>query len=434
MFQTQGRTAEALRCFQQACGKQPEFAAAHSNLLLAMHYDPAKSPEEIFAEHRKTPHASVEPARSHSNDPTPDRRLRIGYLSPDFRSHSVAFFFEPVIEAHDRAAFEVTCYSNVPRPDHATLRFERLADRWRNVRGLGDEAAAALIRADGIDILIDLAGHTGENRLDVMARKPAPVAVTWLGYPDTTGLPQIDYRITDAWADPPGASERFHTEELVRLPGGFLCYMKPRDVAGCGLPPCERTGHITFGSFNNFSKLNPQVAEVWSAILDRVPGSRLLLKSKALGDQGARQRARELFRGRDGVELLARNPSVRQHLEIYGRVDIALDPFPYNGTTTTCEALWMGVPVVALAGRRHAGRASLSLLASLGLEELIAESVEDYARIAAGLAGDPARLRELRATLRRRMAESRLTDAQTFTRVLESAYRTMWRRWCERTL
>ncbi len=328
---------------------------------------------------------------------------------------------------------EVYCYSNVARPDAVTQRFQALADHWRDIRGVPDSRAAELIREDRIDILVDLAGHTAGSRLLVFARKPAPVQATWCGYPATTGLAAIDYRITDALADPPGETDHLHTERLVRLPGAFLCYGPPADAPAVSNLPARASGHITFGCFNFLAKVTPRIVEAWSALLAAVPGARLVLKSAPLVDESTRRLVWERFRahGTDPgrVELLG--PVTReQHLETYHRIDIALDTFPYHGTTTTFEALWMGVPVVTAAGATHASRVGVSLLENAGLGDWVAPSLEDYVELAAAKARRPDLLADLRAGLRGRLARSPLTDAALFTSRLEEAYRRMWRSWC----
>jgi len=433
----QGQLEEAVRSYREALALKPDFAMAHSNLLFVLHYELAGGPEALFAEHLRWA-AQQAPATTvrlpHPGERAPERRLRIGYVSPDFRAHSVAYFIEPILEAHDRRGFEVFCYSDVSRPDGVTARLQSLADGWRSTFGMTSAQVEDQVRQDRIDILVDLAGHTGGNRLLVFARKPAPVQVTYLGYPDTTGLRAIDYRITDEWADPPGQTERLHTEELVRLPRGFLCYRPPRDAPEIAPLPALGTGAVTFGSFNNLAKMTPEVIGLWSAILREVPGARLILKSKALGDAGAQERLRETFR-QNGVAaqrivLWGVIPGHRGHLEAYQQIDIALDSYPYHGTTTTCEALWMGVPVIVLAGGAHVSRVGVSLLSAVGLAEFIADCPERYLELAAGTAGDLDRLRRLRAQLRDRMTGSPLTGVTGFTKSIEDAYRRMWRRWC----
>jgi predicted O-linked N-acetylglucosamine transferase (SPINDLY family) len=295
---------------------------------------------------------------------------------------------------------------------------------------LGDESVEALIRKDGIDILVDLAGHTAHHRLSVFARKPAPIQVTWLGYPNTTGLSAIDYRITDALSDPPGQTERWHTEKLLRLPGAFSCYLPPAESPPVGPLPALAAGHVTLGCFNHIAKVTPSLLGLWAGILKDLPGSRLFLKSRGLADPGTAGRIREELAGSgvapERVELRGEALPTAEHLGLYNRVDIALDTFPYNGTTTTCEALWMGAPVVALAGATHVSRVSASLLTHLGAAELIASSADEYRLRCLALAADLPRLAERRATQRDRMRASPICDAAGFTRGLEEAYGRMW--------
>jgi predicted O-linked N-acetylglucosamine transferase (SPINDLY family) len=305
-----------------------------------------------------------------------------------------------------------------------------MAEGWHDIRGLPDEEAARQIQRQEIDILVDLAGHTSENRLPLLGRRPAPIQVTYCGYPNTTGMEAIQYRLTDQWADPPGLTEHLHIEKLVRLPRGFLCYQPPADAPPLGDLPARKTGQVTFGSFNALPKLRPSCIAAWSEILRRVPNSCLILKSKGLSDPEARQRVLDLFAAHGirepRVELAATLPSHAHHLDLYNTVDIALDTFPYHGTTTTCEAFWMGVPVVVLAGATHVSRVGVSLLERLGLAFLIADFQAAYIDRAVALAGDLDRLAGLRTGLRRRMTDSPLTDVASFTRDLENAYRGMW--------
>jgi predicted O-linked N-acetylglucosamine transferase (SPINDLY family) len=288
---------------------------------------------------------------------------------------------------------------------------------------------------DGIDILVDLAGHTAENRLLVFARKPAPVQITWLGYPNTTGMPVMDYRLTDEIADPPGEAGHYHSETLIRLPDGFLCYSPPDDAPEVSGLPARQSVRITFGSFNNLPKINEAVIALWSRLLLQVPQSDLLLKSKQFADAHVRQRFLDLFTSHgiaaERITLQPRVPSTAGHLALYDRVDIGLDPFPYNGTTTTCEALWMGVPVITLRGDRHAGRVGASLLTRVGLKELIAESEAHYIEIGKKLARDLDGLEELRTDLRARMQASTLCDGQSFARMMENTFRLFWKTWCQ---
>jgi protein O-GlcNAc transferase len=359
----------------------------------------------------------------------------VGYLSPDFREHSTGYFVEGLLAGHDRGAVEVFCYSSGRAADGVTARLKEHFACFRNVVGMSDRSAAELIRRDGIDVLVDLAGHTGENRLLILAYKAAPVQVTYLGYPNTTGMTAIAYRLTDALADPPGEGVERYSEKLVRLPGSFLCYRPVEDAPEAGEPPAARQGSVTFGCFNAQAKINLPLVEQWSRILRRVARSSLIVKNASLADGATRDRLAGMFGvcgvGVERLELLGRTATPAQHLAVYRRVDIALDTFPYHGTTTTCEALWMGVPVVTLAGAVHRSRVGVSLLRSVGLPELVAGSWDEYVEIAAGLAGDRGRLVELRAGMRERMRESRLMDGAGLAREVEGAYRDMWRRWCE---
>ena len=432
----QGELGEAIAAYGQALKLQPNLAGWHSNLVLCLNYDERVAAAALLEAHRDWVgrHAwSVSWLGVHANDRSAERRLKVGYVSPDFRSHSVAHFLEPLLRSHDRSAIEVFCYAEVNWPDARTERFRQLADHWTVTVGMPDEALADRIRDDGIDVLVDLAGHTAKNRLLVFARKPAPVQVTWLGYPNTTGLSAMDYRLVDAVTDPVGDADAFASETLVRLPGGFLCYDGPADAPAPAAPPCLATGTVTFGSFNSAAKLSGATLDAWAALLARLPAARLLLKGKAFADPAtcASFLVRLGTRGvaAQRVELSAYVPQA-EHFAAYGRVDIALDPFPYNGTTTPCEALWMGVPVVTLRGDRHAGRVGASLLTQLGLTDLIAGSIEEYVEIAVALAGDPARLADLRRSLRPRMEASELCDAAAFARKIEAAYRTVWKDWC----
>ena len=434
-----GRIDEAVSCFRRAIEIDPGYSDAHSNLLFTLNYTTKLTRAELYEEHiawarqTESPRAARRSVHEHPRDPL--KRLRIGYVSPDFRRHSVAFFIEPVLAEHSRSHFEVVCYSNVLRPDEVTRRLLEQADHVRNIVGLSDVNAAAMVRSDKVDILIDLAGHTGRARLGLFALKPAPVQASYLGYPNTTGLASMDWRITDACADPQGDGDALHSERLLRLPDSFLCFRPPENAPTPAPAPCLKNGFITFGSFNALAKISAPVVDAWSGLLERVPRSRLLLKAMGLSDPQGRQRILEEFaqRGIDANRLDALSPEIefRTHISRYHLMDIALDPFPYNGTTTTLEALWMGVPVIALAGDRHCGRVGASILSNLDLGELIAPNLENYLVRAAALAADVSRLVELRGTMRERVASSPLRNEKGFVRSLEQAYGAMWRDWCD---
>ncbi len=430
----QWRPAEALASFRRAVALDPAYQPARHALLFNLLCAPAETEETLFAAHTawgqdliaRLPATLPPPGADHGS-----RRLRVGYVSPDFRAHSCAHFLKPLFAAHDRNTVEVHAYARVERPDTTTAWFQAHAEHWRDLRGLGDAAIAALVRADGIDVLVDLAGHTRGQPLTVFALQPAPVQVAWLGYPATSGLSTISYRLTDAAADPPGDADRWHTERLLRLPGGFLCYEAPAEAPAVSPPPAARDGRITFGSFNNPGKVNPDVIAAWARILAAVPGSRLVLKGQLLAHGPARARLGAAFAAA-GVEpgRLELRPWVTggQHpLAAYGDIDIALDTFPYNGTTTTFEALWMGVPVVTVRGARHAARVGASILAQLGRPEWIAPDTDACVTLARNLAADPAALAAHRRTLRDELARSGLCDAVAFARRLEAVYRDLAR-------
>jgi predicted O-linked N-acetylglucosamine transferase (SPINDLY family) len=427
------RVDEGVAAYARAHVLQPASPAAHSAWLFHLHYPADAEAGALAAAHRTYGARFPAPAAPARTDPAPERRLRIGYLSPNFSRHSVGYFVAPVLEHHDRAAFESTCYYLHPRSDDATARMRGFAGRWRDTAGWDDDRLERAIRDDGIDVLVDLAGHTKLNRLPVMARKPAPVQVTWLGYPDTTGLTAIGYRITDAIADPPGAADGRHTEKLVRLPGPMLCYRPPEDAPPVAAP-AARDGGVVFGSFNNTDKLSTAAVALWSRVLAAVPGSRLLLKSARAGVPEAVERMHTAFAAHGIAAARIRLAPWRErradHLAAYADVDVALDTFPYNGTTTTCEALWMGTPVVTLAGAMHMARVGASLLTHAGLPELVAADEAGFVAAAVALAHDGARRDALRKSLRDRLGASPLMDARAHTKNLEAAYRELWRGWC----
>jgi len=435
----QSDPAGAVTCFRKALSLNPGHARAHSNLLLSMNYMADVSQEDMYREAQQFDrqhagrHTEGEPVFPASKDR--DRVLRIGYVSPDFRSHSVAHFIRKLFGEHDRDQVEVYCYANVLVRDAVTDELEAQTDSWCSITGMTSDEAADHIRKDQVDILVDLAGHTADNRLLLFARRPAPVQVNWLGYPNTTGLRCMDYRLTDEIADPPGEADRLHVEQLVRLPHGFLCFQTDSPVPPVSSPPCTNQGHITFGSFNSLQKITAEVITAWSEILHHVPGSRLMLKSSALADETTRIRCATQFAAqgidRDRIELHGLIPARDDHLAMYSQIDIGLDTFPYNGTTTTCEALWMGVPVVTLRGNRHAGRVGASILHHVGIPELIADSVDAYIEQATTLAEHTEELANLRRRLRPQMRASALMNTAQFARSLEKAYRTMWQVWCD---
>ncbi|HEX4794644.1 MAG TPA: tetratricopeptide repeat protein [Humisphaera sp.] len=429
-----GDLDQALECYRKALALSPASHDIHSALLYSMHFQPGVSAQQILAEARRWNQMHAAPLareiQPHDNDAIPDRRLRIGYVSPDFRAHAVGRFILPLLQHHDSAQFEIICYSNTARPDSTTARLKAFAHHWRDIAGISDEQVCQMTRADRIDILIDLAMHTDGNRLLVFARKPAPVQATYLAYCSTTGLDAIDYRLSDPYLDPPGFDDRRYCEKTMRLASSFWCYAAPDDAPD--VSSSQRDRPITFGCLNNFCKISESVLACWTEILRTLPDSRLVLHAhpgahrQKLGDRMA---AAGIDPNR--MEFIGFLP-MRAYLERYRTIDIALDTFPYAGGTTSCDALWMGVPVVTFAGATAVGRGGASILANIGLPDLIAPTTADYIRIAIDLANDRARLAELRATLRDRMRASPLMNAAQCTLDIESANRTMWQEWCAR--
>ncbi len=438
----QGKLSEAEICFKRAIQLKPDELKPYRFFLMLMSYYPKYSPQTIFFEHLKFAKQFEEPLHSkippHTNERTFDRRLKIGYVSPDFMSHPVAYFIEPVLISHNRDLFEIFCYSDVSLSDEVTNRIKKYSDQWRNIVGTSDEEVAELIRKERIDILVDLAGHTGiVNRILLFAHKPAPVQVSWIGYPTTTGLSSIDYKIVDSYTDPPGMTEQFYSEKLLRLPEIFSCFLPDKDSPDVNTLPALTSGYITFGSFNNFIKVIPEVITLWSRILKAVPNSRLIMKSYSFFDKTTRSYAEDLFKNEgikvERIELLQPVSSIKDHLSLYNQIDIGLDTFPYNGTTTTCEAMWMGVPVITLEGNTHVSRVGASLLSNVGLKELSAKTHEEYVKVAINLANNITRLNFLRGNLRDMMVHSPLTDAARFTNNLEKCYHEIWEKWCKST-
>ena len=433
----QGCVKEAGECFREVVKLEPNYYVGHSNLLYSLNYDSTHTPETIANAHRQWGEdfaANITPPKTYQNVRDPNRKLRIGYVSPDFRQHSVAYFIEPILQHHNKQEFEIFGYANVSLPDAVTQRLQNLTDNWCDVSQLSDDNLSEKIQEDGIDILIDLAGHTGNNRLLTFLRKPAPVQLTYLGYPNTTGTDRIDYRITDNWADPAGLTDAYYSEELIRLPRCFLCYQPSPTAPPVSELPAKIINRITFGSFNNLPKITPEVIALWSQILHSVPNSRIILKIRWFDDEKTRQRYLTMF-AENGIEnerikLIGLIPDSSHHLAFYGNIDIALDPFPYHGTTTTCEALWMGVPVISLAGNTHASRVGVSLLSSVEMSELIATTKEEYLTKAVNLARDLNKLSELRSQMRQRLASSPLCDPISHTKIMEETYRQLWKKYC----
>jgi protein O-GlcNAc transferase len=409
------RTSEACDSYSRAIAGQSDNWQARSARLLALHYEGAVSREAIFQEHVAFGEA-LGTAREVVGTPVlgSGRKLRVGFLSADLRQHSVAYFLEPLLAHLDAEQFEVCLYHDHVQVDAMSERLRARAARWSHVAGQSDSTLAAIVTKDAPDILIDLAGHTGLNRLPLLARRLAPVQATYLGYPDTTGVKTMDFRLVDAVTDPEGEAEQFHTERLLRFAPTAWSFAPPVSAPEVAPLPCRAGRGVTFGCFNNFAKVSGAMLGVWARLLATVPGSRLMLKGFGLGNQGLQ--AQIMLRlasagiSREQIELLERTQTQGEHLAAYGRVDVALDTFPYHGTTTTCEALWMGVPVVTLTGDRHMSRVGASLLQAVGHTEWVAGTVDDYIRIAAGMAADPAQLAGVRGVLRDEMRRSALLD------------------------
>ena len=434
-----GLPDEAVPYYRRAADLSPGDAQLHSNLVFALQYQPGLDAATLGGEFQRWHERHAAPlaagVRSHSNGPSPERRLKIGYVSADFRQHPASFFLYPLLRAHDARQVEVFIYASVRKPDAVTAGLRTLAAVWRDVGALSDETLAARIRADGIDILVDLSMHTIFGRLPVFARRPAPVQVSWLAYAGTTGLPAIDYRLTDAHMDPPSAGPSpFPGGEPVRLPDSWCCYHPLAETPAVADLPAGDGRPVTFGCLNQFAKVNPEVLRLWGRVLAAVPGSLLLLH--APDEETVHRRVRSLLaetggEAVDGSRVSFVPPQGRQdYLRTYGRIDIGLDPFPFNGMTTTCEALWMGVPVITTLGQTPGARVGGGLLATVGLGELVAHSDAGLVEIAVALAGDLPRLAHLRATMRARLQASPLMDGPRFARHVEAAYRAMWRRWC----
>jgi len=425
-----GEFDEAKVIYEHLLTLKPDSAESHSNMLMGVHYREGISGANLLRIHREWSdrHEKAD-IRVFANSTDPDRRLRIGYVSPDFWTHSVANFIAAPLRFHGRADFHVSCYSDVLTPDHTTKMLRTQSDNWCDVRHMDDRALAEQIIGDEIDILVDLAGHTADNRLVLFGRRAAPVQMSWIGYPATTGLSQMDYRISDGVTDPPESSAGWHSETLQRLAECFLCYTPPENMPK--IPERRDERPIVFGSFNNFSKVTPDLVRTWATLLSRVPDSRLLLKSRQLADPVIVEKLKIEFE-EGGIDparltLMGRVDGRDSHLALYNEMDIALDTYPYNGTTTTCEALLMGVPVISRRGDLHAGRVGASLLGAFGRPDWVAGDNEEYLGIAESLVSD----RPAKQSLRELFLQSAVTDGETFTRGLEQTYRTVWRAWCK---
>ena len=430
----QGRHEEAISWQRRAMDLAPRSPQMHSNLLYMLLFLPRYDADTLSREHATWNRIHARPARGRlvfwDKELLPDKKLRIGIVSPDLRDQVIGRNMMPLFANRDRTQAEYYVYHDTHQRDAVTERFHARSDGWRVIASMTDEEVAQKIRDDGIDILVDLSLHMARNRLMVFARKPAPIQVTFAGYPGSTGLDAIDYRLTDPHLDPPGMFDDFYSEKSMRLPSTFWCF----DPMGVEVPvnelPARQAGQVTFGSLNNLYKVNPEALALWAKVLMAVPGSRLMM---LCGEGSHRARFLEIL-GKHGVAaervIFAGNRPRPEYLKLYHQIDIGLDTIPYNGHSTSLDSLWMGVPVVTLVGRTVVGRAGFSQLTNLGLTDLIAHSPEEFVRIAGGLAGDLERLAELRRTLRGRMEKSPLMDGPAFARGIEQAFRQMWRTWC----
>ncbi len=431
-----GEHQAAYDYYQQAIALAPSAQAVKGNFLLASNAMPFLSEESVSAEHvsyAKTlenevvPHDYIPPAKR-------PKKLRLGFTSDEFRSHSIAYFLLPLLRGIDKNRYEVFCYSDTDREDSFTAEIKSFCDGWHDATALSDDALVALIRQHKVDILVDLNGHTGAVRFHTYISKSAPVQVTYLAYPNTTGFSRIDYRLSDYWADPENTTEHLHSEALVRLPGGFLCFEPAPDAPEPSFVNRTKAGQVVcFGSFNAFQKITDDVISVWARVLLAVEGSSLLVKSTALGDAGVKDAFKRKFK-QHGISskrliLLNHTPGRVEHLGLYAKVDIHLDTFPYNGTTTTCEAFWQGVPSIVLAGSSHRARVGVSILNQLGLNDFIAKDLDDYVSLAVSKASDLAALEALRATMRERMLNSPLMQTERFAKDFSEAVELMYGRY-----
>jgi protein O-GlcNAc transferase len=433
-LQWAGQLDEAMAELRRALELDAINRSAHSKLVYTMLMSNRVTPEQILAEHvewgrRQT--RLITPLRKPRNMPDPNRKLRVGYISPNFRNQAVSSFVLPILQHHDRSNIDIYCYSDVAVPDDITKRFQSYANQWHDCTGMSDEQLARQIRADRIDILVELTGHLGKGRLLTLAHRPAPVQISYIGYQGTTGVPTVDYVLTDEWADPTGIAEKNYVEKPYRLPETFFVYEPPGDAPLVGPLPARFAGHVTFGCLNAICKATPRAVALWAKVMSAVPDSKMILSSTRLEETN--QRILDGFAAggisADRIQLVQRC-SPQDYMRRYNTIDIALDPIPFNGHTTTCDAAWMGCPTVSLSGQIYAHRYGGSVLRNLNLPELATESEEAYIAAATGLATNLNRLADLRTKLRFEMQKSVITDGPRFTKNLEAAYREMWRSWC----
>jgi len=430
------RPEKAILYYEKGQKLKADAPSVFTSSIMTHNYADSISDERVFEVHRsfgeKIEHEFINTdSLVHLDAPRP-KRLKVAYVSADFKAHSVSYFLKAMVGSYSKEKFEVICYSDVEEPDAVTEYFQGISERWCESFSMSDEALYQQIIDDQIDILVDLGGYTGSIRLGVFARRAAPVQVTYLGYPNTTGLSRMDYRITDNWSDPEGQTDAFYTESLKRLPRGFLCFTPASDAPDVSALPAlkDDAKGVCFGSFNAFTKLSPKLLNIWVKLLLSVPSSTLYLKAQPLCEEALREWVWGVFE-KEGVDrkrvlLQGWEFEISSHLEQYSKVDIHLDSYPYNGTTTICESLWQGVPVISLAGRSHRSRVGLSLLSQVGLEDYIAQNESEYINIAIEKASNLVELAKLRGGLRERMRGSSLVDRKRFIEELEGSYEQMW--------
>ncbi|GMH30131.1 hypothetical protein Nepgr_031974 [Nepenthes gracilis] len=441
LYRDAGDISRAIEAYEHCLKIDQDSRNAGQNCLLAINYINEGHDDKLYESHRDWGHRFVRlypQYTSWDNPKDPDRALTVGYVSPDFFTHSVSYFIEAPLSHHDYTNYKVVIYSAVVKADAKTIRFRdkviKKGGKWRDIYGIDEKKVANMVREDKVDILVELTGHTANNKLGMMACRPAPVQVTWIGYPNTTGLPTIDYRITDALADPPDSKQK-HVEELVRLPACFLCYTPSPEAGPVPPTPALTNGFVTFGSFNNLAKITPKVLRVWARILCAVPNSRLVVKCKPFCCDSIRHRflstLEQLGVESVRVDLLPLILLNHDHMQAYALMDISLDTFPYAGTTTTCESLYMGVPCITMAGRVHAHNVGVSLLNNVGLGHLVAKTEDEYVQLAIQMASNTTSLSKLKMGLRDLMLKSQVCDGSKFTLGLESTYRDMWHKYCK---
>ncbi|MGH7179678.1 MAG: tetratricopeptide repeat protein [Tepidisphaeraceae bacterium] len=426
-----GCVNEAIQSYRRAIELAPQSTTAASNLLHALHAAPGVTMHDLVDEHRRLAgvFGSASAPATHANNRDSERPLRVGYLSADFREHALRFFVEPILGGHDRTRVEVTGYASVARPDAVTAHLQRHCGRWRDVSGMSDDDAAALVREDAIDILVDLGVHSAHNRLPILSRRPAPIQMSYLGYPGTTGLEAVDYRLSDFAIDP--ADDDPGVERVLRLPRSYFCYQPPHDAPDIGPSPAEKNRVVTFGAFNRLAKTTTEIIALWCRVLRDVPESRLTMMALGLGEPATRDLTLDRFDKDVRARVRLLGPSgLAGYLTALTQVDVVLDTFPFNGGTTTCHALWMGAPVISLSGATPVSRMGRSILRNIGLEDLATDTPDFYVQTASTLARDGDRLTRLRGGLRDRLRSSALMDAKHFCRDLESCYREVWRQWC----